>query len=212
MHQACARLALAGSLFFASIVGEMQPHPANASLLVEPTATVTCRAVGNTEFVIGHIRVQAPAEKVWPILANPYEFEEKISPRFTTVQVLCDKKEMSVLRCKVDIGCLLPAINYTVQSTYNHTRSIAFRSIAGDFKDFRGSWTVVPSASGKSCDVTYSIYVVPGIPVPQWVVRQAVKAELPHTLEGLRRRVESVCEGLERPVRRTISAARSSNT
>lgn len=172
-------------------------------------AAASFRTDGKIEYVVGTITIHEPADKVWPILANPFEFEEGISPRFKTVQVIADRPDMSVLQCRIDVGFFLPAIKYTVESRYDHSHSITFHSIAGDLKDFRGSWIVTPNQSGDSCAVAYSIYLVPGIPVPQWLVRQAVKAELPHTLSGLRDRVEAICSGAACPVHRSIAAAGS---
>ena len=167
---------------------------------------VTYRQEGDVEYVVGKIRIDQPPDKVWPILANPYEFEEKISPRFKTIEVITDKPDVCVLRCHVDMGLFLPPIKYTVESHFG-ANNIAFQSTEGDLRDFRGTWEVAPAVGGTQSDVTYSLFVVPGIPVPQWIVRQGVKIELPHTLTALRERVEAVCRNGEQLVHRTITAA-----
>jgi Polyketide cyclase / dehydrase and lipid transport len=167
---------------------------------------VTCRQDGEVQYVVGKIRICQPPEKVWPILANPYEFEENISPRFKTIAVLADKPDMCVLRCKVDMGLFFPPIKYTVESHF-FPNTISFQSTEGDLRDFRGKWEVTPAAGGSQSDVTYSLFVVPGIPIPQWIVNQGVKMELPHTLSALRKRVEDICNHRYQPVHRTITAA-----
>lgn len=170
---------------------------------------VSHRKEGEIQYVVGQIRIEHPPEKVWPILANPFEFEEKISPKFKTVKLITDSADLSVASCRVEIGFLFPAIKYTAESRYEAGRKITFRSIAGDLKDFRGTWELVPANGGKHCDVIYSMYVVPGIPVPQWLVRQGIKFELPHTLSGLKNRVDQIYAGQDTPVQRRIAAAGS---
>ncbi len=157
---------------------------------------------GDIEYVVGKIVIAHPPDKIWPVLANPFEFEQTISPRFKTTKVVMDRPDLTVMQCKVDMG-FLPPIKYTVESKYENNRRITFRSTEGDLKDFRGMWEVEPSDGGKESVVTYSMYVQPGVPVPQWIVRQAIKSELPHTLIGLRDRVTEICskKGLPAAIR-----------
>ena len=168
---------------------------------------VSYRKEHGVDYVTGQIHIGYSADRVWPILANPYEFEENISPRFKTVAVLSDSPERSLLRCRVELGFFFPAIKYTVESHYSQGRHITFQSIGGDLKSFRGYWDVTPSADGRECDVTYSLHVVPGIPVPQWIVRQGIKVELPHTLIGLRDRIDQIYAKHEHPASRSLAAA-----
>lgn len=162
---------------------------------------------GDIEFVVASIHIDQPPDRVWPILANPFEFEQTISPKFHTTKVLVDRPDESLLECKVDVGFLLPPINYTVFSSYAPCKRITFKSTAGDLKDFEGSWSVQAAEDGKSSDVTYSMYVNPGIPVPQWLVRQGIRMELPHTLRALRDRVYEIYRGSSTPTPRSLTAA-----
>lgn len=209
MTKRLQRLGIAGSFAFLSLWNPPASYQADAvTMNGDLPASVSYCTDGNIQYVVGRIVIHEPAVKVWPILANPFEFEQTISPKFKTVQVVYDKPDLSILKCQVDVGFLFPVIKYTVESKYDRSRTIRFHSIAGDLRDFRGTWTVTPTSCGDSCEVAYSIHVVPGIPVPQWLVRQAVKAELPQTLAALRNRVEEICSGAAAPVTRTIAAAR----
>lgn len=172
-------------------LGRVQEQRIKQSSTINGVA-VSHRKDGEFQYVVGRIRIHQPPERVWPILANPFEFEQKISQKFKTVQILTDKPDVSVLKCRVDMGFLLPPINYTVESRYEARRKVTFHSLAGDLKEFRGTWEVEPVSSGNECDVIYSMYCQPGIPVPQWLVRQCIKFELPHTLNGLKNRVDQV--------------------
>lgn len=168
--------------------------------------SVSSRKEGDVQYVVGRIRIRHKPEQVWPIMANPYEFEQKISPKFKTEKVITDKIDTSLITCRVDVGFLLPPIHYTAESHYEAPRLISFRSRAGDLKDFRGKWEVEPKNGGTECDVIYSMYCRPGIPLPQWLMRQAIKFELPHTLTALRDRVDHIYAHKDAPASRKIAA------
>lgn len=173
---------------------------------------VGMRDVGVTKFVTGKIIIEHSPEKVWPIMVNPFEFKGKISPRVKKVEVVTDQTNLSVLRMTMDTAPipLLPQLNYTVESRYEQSEKggrIEFKRIAGTLKDFRGYWDMSPTANGTKTELTYSMYLDPGFFLPQWIVREGVKSELPRTLQALRTRIKAVYEEQERPESHTILAA-----
>jgi Polyketide cyclase / dehydrase and lipid transport len=162
---------------------------------------------GKTKFVLARIYIEQPPEDVWPILANPYEFENKICPRMKTVELISEKADSNVIKCGWNICLLIPKITYTVESKFEQQKQVQFRRIAGTFKEFRGSWMLRPLDGGKSCEVLYSMFIDPGIPLPKWIVREALKNELPQTLIGLRERVHAIyAQGALPEVRRPAAA------
>jgi carbon monoxide dehydrogenase subunit G len=173
---------------------------------------VGLKDVGNTKYVTGKILINEPPEKVWPIMVNPFEFQGKISPRTKKVEVFTDEANLSVMKMTMDTSPVpfLPQMSYTVESRYEQSDKggrIEFRRIAGVVKDFRGCWDMAPADGGTKTELTYSMYIDPGFFVPQWIVREGVKGELPRTLSALRDRINGVYEGEERPERQTIVAA-----
>ncbi len=147
---------------------------------------------GATRFVAARILIADTPEKVWRILTNPFEFQGKISPRMKEVEMLEDKAERSVMRCKVEVfPPILSYVTYTVESEYKPCEQIVFKRIGGTLKDFKGSWVLTPRDGGRATEVKYSMFVDPGVPVPQWIVRKAVRMELPRTLTALRNRIKT---------------------
>ena len=140
-------------------------------------------------FVTGKILVSESPEKVWAVITNPYEFEAKICPRMHNVKVLLARQDKSVISCTVDTVRFFPQINYRVESTYSPCSRIDFRRIGGMLREFRGSWLVRPLSGGKATELEYSMFIDPGFPVPQWIIREAIKVELPRMLKGVRNRV-----------------------
>jgi hypothetical protein len=112
-----------------------------------------------------------------------------------------------VIKCGWNVCLLIPKITYTVESKFEQQKQVQFRRIAGTFKDFRGSWMLRPLDGGKSSEVLYSMFIDPGIPLPKWLMREALKNELPQTLIGLRERVHAIyAQGAQPEARRPAAA------
>jgi hypothetical protein len=195
----------------------LSPLPIVASVVVDEATNVQQRLekgeivvdlkdVGDTKYVEGRILISEPPDKVWPILCNPFEFQGKISPRMKAVEVMSDQTNRSVLKVTLDI-LLIPHFNYIVESLYENGESVQFHRIGGTLKDFRGSWVMNPAAGGTKTELVYCMYIDPGFPVPQWIIREGVKNELPKTLTALRERIDSVSEHPAIKEKRTILAA-----
>jgi len=153
---------------------------------------VGLKQLEKTKFVLGKIWIDADPHHVWQILANPFEFEGRICPRVKRIDVLVDKPDRSVMQMFVNVCWPIPHISYVVESRYEPCRRLSFERVSGLPRVFRGYWLVRPLADGMKTEVTYCMYMHPGIPCPEWIVREGVKVELPKVLTGLRDRVKSV--------------------
>lgn len=181
-----------------------------ATKLAKGEVVVELHEQNGIKYVSGKIVIKEPAARVWPILTNPFEYQGKICPHMKNLRVVADTQQMSRLHVDVDCGLLMPLLSYVVESHYIPDSRIDFRRIDGNIKDFRGYWLLEPMADPNQCQVTYSMYIEPGFPVPQWIVREGVKMELPRTLLGLRKRVNAICESNAAPEARSIQASRQS--
>jgi len=183
---------------FASEV--LKPALDNGSVVVE------YQEQDGIKFVKGTIIIDEAPDKVWPVLANPFEFEGKICPRMKSVKVIADETHSTVLDCTIKVFFPIPDICYIVESKYVPGQRVDFHRIRGSFKDFRGYWSLAPQGTNKSM-VTYAVFVDTGLPVPEWLVRQAVRIELPTVLTGLRHRVHSLKDPTCTVEKRSILAA-----
>jgi hypothetical protein len=168
---------------------------------------VSLKKEDDINFVVGKILINEPPQKVWPVMTNPFEFQGKISPRMRQVKVMVDKTNYSLLRCCIHVGFFIPDINYEVASQYLPVHQVLFKRVAGDLRDFRGTWDMLPACNDTKTELTYSMYIDPGIPVPQWIIREGVKSELPRLLTALRDRVNAVYLGHKALETHTILAA-----
>lgn len=191
------------------------PHPAPAAdpqavmkRLESGEVVVDCEELSGIKYVIGRILIDETPERLWPVLVNPFEFEGKICHRMKHVEVIADQPQLSQLGCTVGLVFPLPDLMYVVESKYTAFSRVDFQRISGSFKDFRGFWELLPTANGKKTEVIYSMYLDPGVPVPDWLVRLGVRGELPNVLSGLRARVDELNRSAETvKQKRNIAAA-----
>lgn len=194
--------------------------PVNSALAFKPPLTdaerlskgeviVGLKNVGNTKYVTGTILLDQTPEQVWPVMVNPYEFQGKISPRMKTVDVMLDKEDQSIMKVTLDLGVFIPNFSYTVDSRYTRRDGlISFKRLGGTLKDFSGTWEMKPADNGSKTELTYSMFVDPGFFVPQWIMREGVKVELPTTLTALRKRLDNVYLHQNALEQKSILAAR----
>lgn len=201
----CLLVAIAVSLLWGTSVLAYK-FDGDEAKLERGEVVVSSRKIDDLNFVQAKIIIDEPPGKVWPIMANPFEFQGKISPRMRQVKVVVDKVDLSLLRCTVHIGFFIPDITYTVESKYEPVERIVFKRAGGDLRDFKGVWEVKPAKFGAATELTYSMFIDPGIPVPQWIIREGVKNELPRTLLALRQRVTAIYTQNEAPESRHILA------
>lgn len=210
LHKSFALL----TLFF--VISTFMPNNAalagsalsDAEKLAKGEVVVGVRSVGSTKYVTGTILLDQSPDQVWPVMVNPFEFQGKISPRMKTVDVMLDKEDQSIMKVTLDLGVFIPNFSYTVDSHYTRKDGlISFKRLGGTLKDFSGTWEMKPADNGKT-ELTYSMFVDPGFFVPQWIMREGVKVELPSTLTLLRKRLDNVYLHQNALEPKTILAAR----
>ncbi len=84
----------------------------------------------------------------------------------------------------------LPKLTYDIQATYDKPVRVVVERIAGDLKTLNVSWTLAPD--GDYTVARYHIELAPGFWVPRWLVRVALRRDLPRMLRALRARAEAV--------------------
>jgi hypothetical protein len=142
--------------------------------------------------VQGKILIKSKPDKVWSIVVNPAEVAGKIQKHIKKFRFLRDTPHNSVLDCQVEVASFLPRFNYVVESSYEPCKRIEFWRVGGALRDFRGYWLFEPRDNGSKTLVTYAMYLDPGFFVPQWIIKQGLRRELPETLGGIRARVVEI--------------------
>lgn len=183
----------------------VQQLPSEQNRLIHGEVVVEVKESGTEKIVSGKILLDEPVEKIWPILANPYEFSNGIYPRMHKVQILEDRKDHSRMRCTIGLGAFLPDIVAVVDTDYVPGQRIDFHKVGGTLKNLTGGWTLSPQPDGKT-EVAYWMNIDPGIPVPAWIVREGIKMELPNTLKAVRHRLHELQENGKPAPNRILAA------
>jgi ribosome-associated toxin RatA of RatAB toxin-antitoxin module len=136
------------------------------------------------------ILIDAPAERIWQVMLDCHEIPTFV-PGVTDCQVLESGENWEIIRHQVKWIWLFPELSYVFRAQYLPRRQIDFTRIAGDIRDMRGRWRLIPIRGGSQTLVRYRVYLDPGFLVPQWLVRHALKSDLPDVLTALRTRVLS---------------------
>jgi len=145
-----------------------------------------------TGVVEGKILINSCPDRVWSIVVNPLEFANKIQKHLRRVRFIQQSVNSSVQECEIEVAAFFPRITYRVESSYDPVKRIDFRRVGGMIKNFHGHWLLEPRDNGTKTLVTYAMYIDPGFFVPQWIMRQGLRRELPQTLTGIRNRAHQL--------------------
>jgi hypothetical protein len=136
------------------------------------------------------LRVHARRETVWALLTSCKAALELV-PGLKDCQVLDTAPDGSwqLTRQVIDYSWYVPELTYVLRATYDYPRRILIERDSGDLRTLKASWYL--EKDGEFTVLRYSLEVTPGFWVPRWLVRIAVKHDLPKMLRTLRARAES---------------------
>jgi hypothetical protein len=136
------------------------------------------------------LKIHASRETVWAILTSCREALGMV-PGLTDCQVLDTAPDGSwqLIRQVIDYSWYVPKLTYVLRATYEYPAHIFLGRESGDLGTLKSSWYL--EANGGFTVVRYSLEVTPGFWVPRWLVRIALKHDLPKMMRTLRTRAES---------------------
>jgi hypothetical protein len=136
------------------------------------------------------IRIHAPREVIWPLITSCAE-ELKIVPGLIACDVLETAADESWQRIRnvMDYSWYTPRLTYEIRATYIKPVRISVERISGDLTRLRGSWEL--QSDGEYTVAHYAVDLAPGFWVPRWIIRVALRRDLPKMLRALRIHAES---------------------
>jgi ribosome-associated toxin RatA of RatAB toxin-antitoxin module len=136
------------------------------------------------------ITIHARRDVVWPLIASCAE-ELRIVPGLVACEVLETAPDHSWQRIRhvMDYSWYMPRLTYEVRATYLRPQRVTVERVSGDLAKLKGSWTL--ESTGEDTVAHYEVQFVPGFWVPNWIVRAALRRDLPKMLRNLRARAES---------------------
>ncbi|MBK8190650.1 MAG: hypothetical protein IPK79_09410 [Vampirovibrionales bacterium] len=151
-----------------------------------------CPGVKNNSMrlVMARMIINRPMASVWTSLMNQeniFQNEPHMKKVSTLVKAPGGRQDVSYA---LSISSLLPTFNYVTRIQFIQDSWTAnFNRISGSFKAFKGFASLSPVDEGQKTMMTYALQVDPGFLIPQFVVRNILKSELPSLMGHIRTRV-----------------------
>lgn len=135
------------------------------------------------------VRIHATREVVWSLITSCREALTLV-PGLIECDVLKTAPDASwqIIRHVMDYSWYVPKLTYDIRAAYDQPRKVSIERISGDLKTLKVSWAL--QTDGNDTVARYSVDLAPGFWVPHWIVRVALRRDLPKMLLALRTRAE----------------------
>ncbi len=87
----------------------------------------------------------------------------------------------------ISTSVFLPRVRNVFRSDYEQNLRIRFHRIDGDLRVSEGEWRLQPLAGGMATRVTYHSRLAFFLPIPGFLIQQAIRQDIPDVLNALRR-------------------------
>jgi hypothetical protein len=138
----------------------------------------------------GTVRIHASRETVWSLITSCPE-SVRIVPGLEACDVLETAADQSWQRIRqvMNYSWLMPKVTYVIRASYDPPTRVAVERMSGDLRTLRGTWDL--QSDGAYTIAHYMVELAPGFWVPHWIVRSALRKDLPKMLRALRARAEA---------------------
>jgi hypothetical protein len=135
------------------------------------------------------VRIHASREVVWRLITSCPE-SMRLVPGLEACDVLETAPDQSWQRIRhvMNYSWYVPKLTYVIRASYDPPSKVTIERVAGDLRILRGSWEL--KSDGDYTIAHYSFELAPGFWVPHWIVRSALRKDLPKMLRALRSRAE----------------------
>ena len=135
------------------------------------------------------VRIHARREAVWSLITSCPE-SLRMVPGLEVCDVLETAPDHSWQRIRhvMNYSWYVPKLTYVIRANYDPPSKVSIERVAGDLRTLRGGWEL--SSDGEYTIAHYTLDLAPGFWVPHWIVRAALKKDLPKMLRALRARAE----------------------
>jgi hypothetical protein len=137
------------------------------------------------------VRIHARREVVWSLITSCAE-AVRLVPGLKACDVVetAPDRAWQRIRHVMDYSWYAPKLTYEIRAMYDEPSRVSIERISGDLARLRGSWQL--QSDGDDTIAHYAVDLAPGFWVPRWIVRGALRRDLPKMLRALRTRAEFV--------------------
>jgi hypothetical protein len=177
-------------LFFTAYSAGSANLAQEASQSGDIDVTVSLDAAEESGSASATVRIHAPREVVWSLITSCPE-SLRMVPGLEVCDVLETAPDQSWQRIRhvMNYSWYLPKTTYVIRAAYDRPSKVSIERISGDLRTLRGSWEL--KSDGGYTIAHYTVDLVPGFWVPHWMVRSALRKDLPKMLRVLRDRAEA---------------------
>jgi hypothetical protein len=136
------------------------------------------------------VRIHAGRETVWSLITSCPE-SLRMVPGLEVCDVLetAPDRSWQKIRHVMNYSWFVPKLTYVIRANYEPPSKVSIEEITGDLRTLRGSWEL--TRDGEFTIAHYTVDLSPGFWVPHWIVRSALRKDLPKMLRALRSRAEA---------------------
>src|SRR5271168_3038207 len=137
------------------------------------------------------VRIHARREIVWSLITSCPE-SVALVPGLVACDVLetAPDRSWQLIRHVMNYSWFAPKVIYEIRASYEQPLRVSIERVSGDLRILRGSWVL--NSDGDYTLAHYAVDLAPGFWVPKWMVRSALRHDLPKMLRALRSRAEAV--------------------
>jgi Polyketide cyclase / dehydrase and lipid transport len=163
---------------------------AEASSSSDIEISVSLDPAGQSGSASAIVRIHASREAVWSLITSCPE-SLRMVPGLEICDVLETAPDQSWQRIRhvMNYSWYVPKLTYVMRATYDPPSKVSIERISGDLRTLRGSWEL--KSDGDYTIAHYMVDLAPGFWVPNWIVRTALRKDLPKMLRALRSRAEA---------------------
>lgn len=186
MFFVCAGLT---TCFFAGVFAQDSSGTDNVPRIHVQVTNLKAGRVG----VKAHMVVPCSLEEIWSVLTDYNHLHEFIPKMLHSELVKTDghrKIINQVGRTGIAIFQITARTQLQVDEIY--LQRIDFESLKGDFKVFRGSWSMAADGDSSGTRVDYQAEIKPRFPTPQALVRHVQENDLPEVMQAIIDRAREV--------------------
>ena len=164
---------------------------AEASSSNDIEISVSLDPTGQSGSASAIVRIHASRETVWSLITSCPE-SLRMVPGLEVCDVLETSPDQSWQRIRhvMNYSWYVPKLTYVMRANYDPPAKVSIERISGDLRTLRGSWEL--KSDGDYTIAHYMVDLAPGFWVPNWIVRGALRRDLPKMLRALRTRAEAM--------------------
>ena len=136
------------------------------------------------------VRIHASREAVWSLITSCPE-SLRMVPGLEVCYVLETAADQSWQRIRqvMNYSWYVPKVTYVIRAAYDPPAKVSIERISGDLRTLHCSWEL--QSDGDYTLAHYMVDLAPGFWVPNWIVKTALRRDLPKMLRALRSRAEA---------------------